>query len=258
MDWIKTFNRGQWIIHSVFLIALLFGVSSTIFALRLMSLQNTEEERLARMKGLLSFLKTDDSFIKIGKYLSWADSEKAQVKLRDLSKKIAQTEELLEIKAAPDLAKTMALFNGLIGNNASMSSPVDALKVLNQKNTALASFAKTKSYKNIGIISSRIEDRLGQLTPKNVGGSVQVSYIKSDLKRLMQIVSSSSLDDGEKKSLLVRFTSMENEVDLLLSLNTQARNMKTVIKDATLSLGQWTIRLQPSRSQTKLLRYSSR
>ncbi len=243
MDWIKTFNRGQWIIHSVFLIALLFGVSSTIFALRVMSLQNTEEERITKMKALLSFFKTDDSFDKVGKYLSWADTEKAQTKLRDLSRKIAQIEELLEVKASPDLARTMKNFNGLIGNNASMSSPVDALKVLKQKINSLSSMAKSKGYKNIGIISARINDRLEQLNQKNVGGSVQVSYIKSDLKRLTQLVNSSTLDDGEKKAIVARFSSMENEVDLLSSLNSQSRNMKTVIKDATLSLGQWTLDL---------------
>jgi hypothetical protein len=34
MDWKKTFNRGQWVIHGIFVIAIIFGVGSTIFALR--------------------------------------------------------------------------------------------------------------------------------------------------------------------------------------------------------------------------------
>ncbi len=239
MDWKKTFNRGQWVIHSVFIVATLIGIGSTVFALRLNHLQSTEEERILKINALISELKTDQSFTKIGKYLSWAEADKAQNEIRKLSGRIVATEELLEIKASKDLGLSLRSFNKLLGNTSGMSNPSDALKVFKQKVSNLATLAKTRHYKNISLISERMEERLSQLNPKNVGGSIQVSYLKSDIARLNQLVNSAGLDDAEKKGLLERFESMSNEIELLTSLNSQSRDLKSHVNQATIALSQW-------------------
>ena len=244
MDWIKTFNRGQWIIHSVFLVALLFGVGSTIFALRVNYLQRTEDERIAKINSLVTFFKEDDSFEKIGKYLSQVNTDKSQNKLREVSQKVAQAEELLEIKANADLGKSIAKFNGLITNTSGMSDPSDALKVLKNKVNSLVGHARSRAYKNVIIISERMNERLEQLNSKNVAGSVQVGYLKTDINRLIQLISGSTLDAGEKKAMLDRFNSMKNELELLGSLNNQSKDLKGVIKDATLAMSQWGLDLE--------------
>jgi hypothetical protein len=100
MDWKKTFNRGQWVIHGIFVIAVIFGVGSTIFALRLNHLQSTEEERSLKINSLVHHLKKDMSFEKIGKLLSWAESDKANDKMRELSQKLAETEDASTITFA--------------------------------------------------------------------------------------------------------------------------------------------------------------
>jgi hypothetical protein len=255
MDWKKTFNRGQWVIHGIFIIAVIFGVGSTIFALRLNHLQSTEEERGLKINSLVHHLKKDMSFEKIGKLLSWAESDKANDKMRELSQKVAETEELLEIKSSKDLGLAMRTFNRLINNTSGMSDPSDALKVLNSKVSGLESFAKLKRYSNVIIISERMKERLEQLTPKNVGGSVQVSYLKSDVKRLEQLISGSSLTDNEKAALNSRFTSMSNELELLSSLNSQSRDLKSHTTQASLALSQWMIDVEKKASDLQGMRF---
>lgn len=239
MDWKKTFNQGQWAVHSIFIVSIVVGVGSTLFAYRLNNLQTTEEAQLIKINSLIQHLKTDNSFDKMAKYLSWAESDKATDKMRDLTTKIAQTEEILEFKASSDLTASMRSFNKMINSNSGMSDPTDALKVLNQKVNALHDVASSQKYKNVVIIAERMKERLDGLTAKNVGGSVQVSYLKSDLNRLTQLISGSALTDGEKASLNNRFESMKNEMELLGSLNNQSRNMKTFTGDASLAMNKW-------------------
>lgn len=255
MDWKKTFNRGQWVIHGIFIIAVIFGVGSTIFALRLNHLQSTEEERGLKINSLVHHLKKDMSFEKIGKLLSWAESYKANEKMRELSQKIAETEDLLEVKASKDLSLNIRTFNRLINNTSGMSDPSDALKVLNGKVNGLHEFAQIKKYANVINISERMKERLEQLTPKNVGGSVQVSYLKSDLKRLENLVSGSSLTENEKAALTSRFTSMTNEVELLGSLNSQSRDLKAHVTQASLALSQWMIDVEKKASDLQGMRF---
>jgi hypothetical protein len=254
MDWIKTFNRGQWIIHGVFLTALLFAVGSTIFSLRLKNLQNTEESRMEKINGLVIYFKEDQTFTKVGKFLGQVDTDHAQEKLRELSQKIALAEELLEIKANKDLTQSIKNFNGLIGHTAGMSSPTDALKVFKQKASSLESFAKSKGYRNVGIIAARMHSRLEELNSKNVAGSIQVTYLKTDLARVKQLVNSSGLTDGEKKPLNDKFDSMKNEIDLLGSVNSQSRDLKVVIKDSSLALAQWGLDLEKKSKDLSGLR----
>lgn len=239
MDWKKTYNHGQWFIHGVFIVSILIGIGSTVFALRLNHLQSTEDDRVLKINTLISQLKSDQSFTKIGKYLSWAEIDKAQEKIRHLSKQIAQTEELVEIKSTKDLGLSIRTFNKLIGNTSGMSNPSDALKVFKQKVSNLASFAKAKKYKNVSIITERMETRLEQLNPKNVGGSIQVSYLKSDLARLVQLVNGAGLETSEKAALLTRFESMSNEIELLSSLNSQSRDLKSHVNQGTIALTEW-------------------
>lgn len=255
MDWKKTFNRGQWVIHGIFLIAVTIGVGSTIFALRLNHLQSTEEERGLKINSLIHHLKKDMSFEKIGKLLSWAESYKANEKMRELSQKIAETEELLEVKASKELSLGMRTFNRLINNTSGMSDPSDALKVLNNKVNGLHQYAELKKYQNVSLISERMKERLDQLTPKNVGNSVQVSYLKTDIKRLEQLVGGSTLTPNEKEALNSRFTSMINEIELLSSLNSQSRDLKAHVTQASLALSEWMIDVEKRSSDLQGVRF---
>jgi hypothetical protein len=239
MDWKKTFNLGQWVIHSILLISILATLGLNIFAFRLNNIQASEEAQVSKMRVLIQFLKQDHSFEKIGKYLSWAQSDKAHDKMNDLNKKIAETEELLEIKVTPDLSQNLRTFNKLITKNSGMSHPSDALKLMNQKVFSLNQLALTKKYSNIIKITNKMKERLNSLNPKNVGGSIQVSYLNTDIKQLQQLILKSSLDEAEKASLNQRINSMNDEMELLGSLNSQSRNLKTNVTQAGLALGQW-------------------
>lgn len=239
MDWKKTFNRGQWVIHAVFIIAVTFSVGITIFSLRLNHLQATEEERTVKINNLLSHLKQDHSFEKIGKFLSWADGSKANDKIKELAQKIIETEELLEIKASEDLSLGLRTFHRLIGNTSGMSDPSDALKVLKSKVIGLNEFAEAKKYRTVGQLSGRMKERLDKLTPKNVGSSIQVSYLQSDLKRTEQVVTSSTLTEAEKTVLLGRITSMQNEIGLLANLNSLSKDLKSHVTQSSLALATW-------------------
>lgn len=254
MDWKKTFNRGQWVIHGIFVIAVSIGVGSTLFALRLNHLQSTEEERGLKINSLIHHFKEDMTFEKIGKLLSRAESTKANEKMRELSQKIAETEELLEIKASKDLSHQIRNFNKLITNTSGMSDPSDALKVLSSKVTSLNEFAQQRKYQTVTLISERMKVRLDQLNPKNVGNSVQVSNLRSDLKRMEQVVANSTLSAEEKASLNSRFTSMSNEIELLSSLNNQSRDLKSHITQASLALAQWVIDVEKKSADLQVIR----
>ena len=255
MDWKKTFNRGQWVIHGIFVIAVVFGVGSTIFALRLNHLQTTEEERGLKINSLIHHFKKDMSFEKIGKLLSWAESDKANDKIRELSQKIAETEELLEMKSSEDLGLSMRTFNKLINNTTGMSDPSDALKVLRNKVGSLEDFAKSRKYKTVEETASKMKERLESLTAKNVGGSVQISYLRTDIKRLENVVGKSTLTDDEKSALQGRFTSMQNELELLGSLNNQSRDLKAHVTRASLALSQWMIDVEKKAQDIQGIRF---
>jgi len=254
MDWKKTFNRGQWVIHSIFLAAVIFGIGCTLFALRLNNLQLTEEDRGLKANSLVNYLKTDNSFEKIGKYLAWAELNKANDKMKEFSRKMAETEELVEISASKDLSLGLRTFNKLIGNGSSMSNPADALKVLKQKIESLEDVARSQGYKNVGIIAERMKSRIVQLNSKNAGTSPQIGNLKSDLSRINQLVASSALEEGQKAALKNRFESMSNELDLLVSLNSHSRDLQAHITQASLSLAQWLIDVEKKALDMKGMR----
>ena len=239
MDWKKTFNRGQWLTHGILATAVLLSLASTLFALRLHTLQSTEEERSLKVNSLIQFLQNDHSFEKLGKYLSWAESEKANDKIRDISKKIAQVEEILEIKASKDLGLSLRTFHKLISSNSGMSNPSDALKVLSGKVKLLHAVAEQNHYKNVSFVTDRMKDRLSELNSKNAGNSLQVTYLKSDIKRLEQLIEGSTLTAGEKSGLKSRLSSMNNEIELLGNLNSHSRDLKGHMKNGSLALAQW-------------------
>ena len=255
MDWKKTFNRGQWVIHGIFIISVILGSAATIFALRLNHLQSTEEERGLKINSLIHHLKKDMSFEKIGKLLSWAESDKANDKMRELSQKLAETEELLEMKASKDLSLGMRTFNRLINNTSGISDPSDALKVLNSKVSSLLEYSELKKYTNVILISERMKERLDQLNPKNVGSSLQVSYLRSDIKRLDQLVTTSSLTENEKKALIARSSSMSNEIELLSSLNSQSKDLKAHVTQASIALSQWMIDVENKAKDLQGMRF---
>ena len=254
MDWKKTFNQGQWVIHCIFIISILASVGLTLFAFRLNNLQSSEEAQVVKVNSLIQDLKQDNSFEKIAKYLSWAQSDKANDQMRALNRKIAEAEEILEIKSSTGLGQSLRTFNKLISNNSEMSNPSDALKVLNQKVQALHEVAKSQKYPTVIKITEQMNERLKSLTAKNVGGSIQVSYLKTDLKQLQKLISSSGLTDGEKASLNNRFESMIYEMDLLGNLNSQSRNLKTYTTQASLSLSQWLLDVDKKALNLKGLR----
>jgi hypothetical protein len=191
MEWKKTFNRGQWFIHGILFTAVIIAFGAMIFSLRLKQLQLTEEDRSQKINSLVQYLKSDQSFEKMGKFLSWAESDKANDKIRETSQKIAETEELLELKASKDLSLSMRTFHRLINNNSEMSDPSDALKVLSTKIKNLADYSQQKKYSKIMTVSSRMNERLGRLNSRNVGGSIEVRNLLADIKKLNEIVTNS-------------------------------------------------------------------
>lgn len=239
MDWKKTFAKGSWYIHGIFLVAILSTLGTAIFALRLSQYQSTEQERTIKVKELISFFKGDDSFEKIAKYLSWSQSEKAFEKMKEVSSRIAETETILEIKPNSELQKSVRTFNGFITKGSEMSDPTDALKVMTTKINALADVARSNNFRRISAIADKMQSRLSSLNSKNVAGSVQVNYLRSDLKSLASLVNNSALSEGEKKGLLGRFESIDHDLDLLASLASSSRNMKAEITAATLAMTSW-------------------
>ncbi|HXH32529.1 MAG TPA: hypothetical protein VNJ01_17145 [Bacteriovoracaceae bacterium] len=255
MDWKKTFNRGQWFIHSIFVIAILIATGATLFALRLNHLQSTEEERGLKINSLIHYLKNDMSFEKTGKLLSWAESDKANDKMRDLGKKIAETEELLEVQASKDLGLGLRTFHKLINNTTGMSDPTDALKVLRQKVAGLSDVAKANKFKNIETITERMDNRLADLNARNVGSNNQVGNLEADIKRLEQAVANSSLSDSDKASLTARFASMSNELNLLASLSNQSKDLKAHITQASLALSGWLVDVEKKARDLQGMRF---
>jgi hypothetical protein len=244
MDWKKTFAKGNWVMHGIFLVAVLSIFGTAIFALRLSQYQSTESERTTKVKELIAFMKNDDSFVKIAKYISWAQAEKAYEKMKEVSAKMAETEALLELRPNAELQKSVRTFNSLITDGSGMSDPSDALKVMTNKIHALADVARSNGFKRISGIADRMQSRLSNLTAKNVAGSVQVNYLKSDLRTLTSLVNNSTLTDGEKKGLNGRFESIEQDLNLLSSLNSEVRGMKGHVTTATLAMAKWTANLE--------------
>jgi len=239
MDWKKTFNLGQWIVHGIIAIGILGAVTCTLFAVKLNQLQSTEESRILKINAIIAELRSENSFEKIGKYISWAQADKANDKIKELTGLIAQLEQEVGMPVSPELENSVKLINHLINQSSGISSPADALRVLNQKVNNLLDIAKSNKYKTIVTISEKMLDRLEQLNPKNAGASIQISYLKSDLNKLQQVVQTSGLDEGEKSSLLKRFESMLLELDILTSLNSQGRSIGVQIKKSAVSLGVW-------------------
>lgn len=254
MDWKKTFNQGQWVVHSIFIISLFGGIGATLYALRLNHLQSTEEERVVKINNLVQHFKQDNSFEKISKYLSRTESEKAHEKVRELTRKMAETEELLEFKVSKELGQSLRTFNKLITTNSGMSNPEDALKILNQKVDALHDVAVSNKFRNITIISERMKGRLNQLSARNVADSIQVSYLQSDLKRLVHLVSGSTLTEGEKSGLSNRFESMKYELDLLSSINSQGRELRAHVNQATIALTEWLLEVEKKATNIQGMR----
>ncbi len=254
MDWKKTFNQGQWVVHGIFIIAILVCVGSTIFAFRLNNLENMEEVQVTKINTLIQDLKQGSNFDKIGKYLLRAEADKAHDKMRELTQTIVETEEMLELKVSTDLGLNIRTFNKLINSNSGMSDPSDALKVLKQKINNLHNVATTRKYKNVSIITGKMKDRIGDLDSRNVGGSIQVTYLKNDLNNMAKLIANSSLTDGEKKSLNERIESMRYEFDLLENLNSHSRNLKVHIKQAEIALTQWLVDADKKSANLKGMR----
>lgn len=239
MDWKKTFAKGNWVLHGIFLVAVLSTLGTAIFTLRLSQYQSTESERTAKVKELITFFRSDDSFEKISRYLSWAQSEKAFEKMKEVSSKMAEMETILEVKPHAELQKALRSFNSLITKGTGISDPSDALKVMTTKINALADVARSNNFRRISVIAGKMLSRMENLNSKNVAGSVQIAYLKSDLRSLQSLVNNSSLSEGEKNGLNNRFESISQELDLLAGLAGSAKNVKSEVTAATLAMATW-------------------
>jgi hypothetical protein len=251
MDWKKTFNQGQWFIHCLIILLMLLTAGAVLYAYRLNHLQNTESERTTKINSLISSLRGQDTFAEISKHLLRAESEKGHDKMRLITQQIAQIEELLEVKASADLGKNLGIFRKLINKNSGLSDPADALKVLSQKVNALYESAVNRGYKNITFISQTMKGRLSGLSANNVGGSSQVALLKSDIKRITNLVVASSLAIDEKNNLTNRLESMGNELQLLENLSGQSKELRSLETQATLSLSAWLIEIEKKAGNAK-------
>lgn len=244
MDWKKTFSRGQWYFHAVFFLAVSLIFGTLIFALRLNQLQKTEDQRSIKLNNLVQEIKNDKTFDLMAKDLSRTDSDKANDKMRILSKKIAVIEELLEIKASTKVRNSIKKFNSLITKNSALSDPSEALRVLKNKMIELNEFAKDKKYPTVIIVSGRMLTNIKKLSSNNVGKSRQVERLGKDLTTLNRVVMNSTLDDGEKNALLAKFNSMKSELELLQGLKKQVRLINSESTASNLALMEWVIELE--------------
>lgn len=254
MDWKKTFNAGLWTVHGIFVVGIIAAILSTVYALRLTQFQSTEKARAAKVEELVKGLKEDQSFDIIAKFLSRAQADKAQETIHQLNRMIAETENLLELKASQGLRENIRVFNGLITESSGNSNPIDVLKVLDQKVRSLKDVARSQNYRNVFTISEQMGKRLEGLNTDNVGSSPQVRNLVTDLKRLEKLVQNSSLTDGEKNSLQSRFDSMSQEITLLSSLNDHSKDLQKHVTSASLALGEWVLELEKKGQNLESIR----
>ncbi len=244
MDWKKTFSFGNWLVHFSFFISLICLLGVTLYTLRLNQSLSEEKKNLEETQKLLTYFKTQAPFEETTKFLSRAETGKALSVMEELIRQIARAEGLLEAKASKELGQKVREFQNLLSQNSGLANPSDALKVFTNKVNSLKSVAASQNYRKILEGAEQMQERLENLTSKNVGGSIQVSYLRSDLARLKRIVESSSLSDGEKNGLLSRFSSMQSELDLLSSLTNQSKSLQSHSTAASLALANWTLELE--------------
>lgn len=244
MEWKKSLGKGFLGLHLFFALAIGSSVFAGLYAYKLATFQATQEQLNGKIKDILSRFKSQDSFEVMGKYLSRAQADKALETLNAFSKDIASLEEILEVKASDDLRENLRRFQNLISQNSSLSRPEDALKVLEQKVSALHGVGKSQNYGRVESISAVMLKRLSGLNSKNVAGSSQVRLLAGDLKSLSKIVKNSTLTDGEKNSLESRFVSMEQEIELLSSLHAQGSKLQPAVTAAGLALASWMIEIE--------------
>lgn len=244
MEWKKSLTKGFLGLHLVFALAIGSSLFAGLYAFKLASFQSTQEELNIKIKDILSRFKSQDTFEVMGKYLSRAQADKALETLNSFSKDVAVLEEILEVKASEDLRENLRRFQNLISQNSSLSRPEDALKVLEQKVRALNGIAQSQNYSRVESISASMIKRLSGLNSKNVAGSSQVRNLSSDLKTLSRLVKNSTLTEGEKNSLASRFESMEQEIQLLSSLNAQGTKLQPAVTKAALALSTWMLEIE--------------
>jgi hypothetical protein len=119
---------------------------------------------------------------------------------------------------------------------------------------ALNDVATSQKYRTVLSITEKMKNRLDSLNPKNVGGSIQISYLKTDMNQLQGLIANSTLSEGEKTGLKNRIDSMTDEMELLANLNSQSRNLKSHITQATLALTQWLVDVEKKAMTLKDLR----
>jgi len=244
MDWKKTFNLGNIVIHAIIGIAFILAVASTFYALRLYQLQQTQDERESKISTSLEKLKIEDSFSIMAKSLAKAQPELANDKLRELSGILAELEEILEVNLSNKLSHSLRQFSKLINKNSEVSSPSEVLKVLVQKIASLREFSDKNNYKNILSISENLEDKISRFKPSQMQGEFFINTIKNDLKKIELLVNNSALSDPEKSNILNRLNSLNSEIQLLSLASLHLKDLNKYTKDASLSLKEWIIDIE--------------
>ncbi len=260
MDWKKTFNRGNWIVHSIFAITVFISLATAFYALSIYDVEKNQTGTNSKITSIIEKLKVDQSFVKMEKFLKKAQAESANDELRKLSAAIAELEELLDVKAGEKLSKSLRVFSNLVNQNSAISNPNEAIKVLKQKINSLKSYAENKNYKNVIRISEILSSKIDQFKSLNSITQNQLNFIKTEFKKLKNLISGSSLDVLEKKNLEEKINSMNGELDLVESLIVHLKDLGKLEKEASLSLGQWILTLENvlKNSQGTLITKKSR
>lgn len=244
MDWKKTFNRGNWIVHSIFAVTILASLASIFYASRLYHLQENLESRDRKITSLIEKIRAEDIFQKMKKNLLKSQPEVANDKLRELSGMIAELEDLLETRASEPLGSSVREFTKLIHQTSGNSNPKEALGVFYQKLQSLKKLGEDRNYKNVILYTSKILEKL-VLVQKSK--KIDLKFIEStqtDLGRLLNIIKSSSLDDQEKQNLLSRIEGMREDIELTKGMAIQLKDVELSGKNATLNLEQWILELE--------------
>jgi len=244
MDWKKTFNLGNIIIHGIIGIAFVLTLSATFYALRLHNLQQSHDEREIKITSSIEKLKIEDSFSSMARYLGRSQPELANDKLRELSGILAELEEILEVNLSNNLSQSLRQFSALINKNSEVSSPTEVVKVLIQKITSLKELSERNKYKNILSISVNLEQKISKLKPSQVQGEFFINSIKTDLKKIELLVNSSALTEAEKNNVTTRLNSLNSEIQLLSLASLHLKDLNKYTKDASLALKEWIIEIE--------------
>ncbi len=254
MDWKKTLNRSMWTLHGFFFVMVATGLAISLYALRLNNLQSDYESRTTKVQEIVTKIQSQENFARISKSLMKGKAEKAYDEYSELSKSIAELEEILSVKVSKDLGLALRTFKKLINQNSSFSDSDEALKVLRSKISTLETVAKTNNFKTILATAELMDRRANSINPSTAAGMAQLSYLESDLNKLERVVAGSSLTDAEKSGLGNRFAGMMTEIEMLKNIFQQSRDLKVHADQGVAAVGTWVQSLSGKVKDTSVIK----